>query len=123
MHGGGFTAGDKASGAGKANYFARLGYVVVSINYRLLSPDGCGGDREPPPICTQAVMAAQHDAQAAVRWLRANAATYRIDTDRIAVGGASAGAVTSLAGGLALGGPGRQRQPGSPRRASAPWCR
>ena len=96
IHGGGFTAGDKASGAAKATYFARLGYVVVSINYRLLSPDGCGGDREPPPICEQAVEAAQHDAQAAVRWLRANADTYRIDPDRIAAAGSSAGGVTSL---------------------------
>jgi dienelactone hydrolase len=31
-----------------------------------------------------------------VRWLRANATTYRIDPDRIAMGGASAGAVTSV---------------------------
>jgi len=44
----------------------------------------------------QAAIGAQHDAQAAVRWLRANAATYRIDTTRLASAGASAGAVTSL---------------------------
>ena len=118
IHGGGFTAGDKASGAAKATYFARLGYVVVSINYRLLSPDGCGGDREPPPICEQAVEAAQHDAQAAVRWLRANASTYRIDPDRIAAAGSSAGAVTSLVVSWRPDDPGNSGNPGpSSRRA------
>jgi dipeptidyl aminopeptidase/acylaminoacyl peptidase len=96
VHGGGFTMGDKSSGGARASFFARLGYVAVSINYRLLSPDGCGGNPNPTPICETAALAAQHDAQAAVRWLRANAATYRIDTSRIAIAGASAGAVTSL---------------------------
>jgi len=96
IHGGGFTMGDKSSGRGMATFFARLGYVAVSINYRLLSPDGCGGNPNPTPICQQAALGAQHDAQAAVRWLRSHAAAYRIDTSRIAVGGASAGAVTSL---------------------------
>ena len=43
-----------------------------------------------------AAIGAQHDAQAAIRWLRANAGTYKIDTDRIASSGGSAGAVTSL---------------------------
>src|SRR5688572_20689184 len=39
VHGGGFTGGDKASGVAPdmANHFARLGYVTVSINYRLIS--------------------------------------------------------------------------------------
>src|SRR5215212_9424951 len=96
VHGGGFTMGDKSSGAGKATFFAKLGYVAVSINYRLLSPDGCGGNPDPTPVCENAALEAQHDAQAAVRWLRANAATYRIDTSRIAMAGASAGAVTSV---------------------------
>jgi acetyl esterase/lipase len=96
VHGGGFTTGDKSSGASMATYFAQRGYVAVSINYRLLSPTGCGGNPDPTDICRNAAFGAQHDAQAAVRWLRANAATYGIDTSRIAMGGGSAGAVTSL---------------------------
>jgi dienelactone hydrolase len=96
IHGGGFTMGDKSSGAGMASFYAKLGYVAVSINYRLLSPTGCGGNPDPTPTCVNAALGAQHDAQAAVRWLRANASTYRIDTTRIASAGASAGAVTSL---------------------------
>ena len=96
VHGGGFAAGDKASGRNFATYFARRGYVAVSINYRLLAPPGCGGNPNPTPQCEQAALAAQHDAQTAVRWLRANAAAYKIDTSRIAMAGASAGAVTSV---------------------------
>jgi dipeptidyl aminopeptidase/acylaminoacyl peptidase len=96
IHGGGFTMGDKSSGAGRATYLAKLGYVVASINYRLLSPTGCGGNPNPTPTCVNAAIGAQHDAQAAVRWLRSNASTYKLDTTRIASAGASAGAVTSL---------------------------
>lgn len=96
VHGGGFTAGDKASGANQATFFARHGYVAASINYRLLSPTGCGGTPDPTPLCEQAAIAAQHDAQAAVRWFRSNAGTHRIDTGRIGMAGSSAGAVTSL---------------------------
>ena len=88
VHGGGFSGGDKASGpvVDLANTFAKLGYVTVSINYRLLRPEA--------PQSTAAI-AAKRDAQAAVRWLRANAARYRIDADRIGIGGASAGAGTA----------------------------
>ncbi|MCY7298158.1 MAG: alpha/beta hydrolase fold domain-containing protein, partial [Ilumatobacteraceae bacterium] len=46
--------------------------------------------------CTAAIMAAQHDSQAVVRWARANAAAYRIDPTRIAAMGSSAGAVTAV---------------------------
>ena len=96
IHGGGFTTGDKSTGASRATFLAKLGYVVASINYRLLSPDGCGGNPDPTPICRDAALAAKEDAQSAIDWLRANASTYKLDTTRVASAGASAGAVTSL---------------------------
>ena len=114
VHGGGFTTGDKGSGRARATFFARLGYVAVSINYRLLSPDGCGGNPNPTPLCQTAALEAQHDSQAAVRWLRANAATYRIDTNRIAMAGASAGAVTSVLAATHSEDPGTSGNPGYP---------
>jgi dipeptidyl aminopeptidase/acylaminoacyl peptidase len=113
VHGGGFTSGDKASGRARATFFARLGYVAVSINYRLLSPGGCAGNSD-SDICRNAAIAAQHDAQAAVRWLRANAATYRIDPDRIAMAGGSAGAVTSVLAATHSEDPGTSGNPGYP---------
>jgi predicted esterase len=41
------------------------------------------------------MLAAQRDAQAAVRWIRAHAAQYGVDPNKIAVGGFSAGAITA----------------------------
>jgi acetyl esterase/lipase len=119
VHGGGFTMGDKNSGRGMATFFAQLGYVAVSINYRLLSPDGCGGNPNPTPVCQNAALEAQHDAQAAVRWLRANAATYRIDTSRIAMAGGSAGAVTSVLAAVHSEDPGTSGNPGYPSNIRA----
>ena len=96
VHGGGFSGGDKGSGpsADMARTYARHGYVTVSINYRLISTP-CSGSGTLPPQCVVASFNAKNDAQAAVRWLRANAATYRIDPSRIGIGGESAGAITS----------------------------
>jgi predicted esterase len=112
VHGGGYTAGDKAGGVATdiGPTFARLGYVVASINYRLIS-SGCGGSNIRPD-CVIAAINAQHDAQAAVRWLRDNAATYRIDSARIAMGGESAGAITSTLVGLRPDDPGDSGNPG-----------
>jgi acetyl esterase/lipase len=119
VHGGGFSAGDKASGVAPdiAPMFARRGYVVASINYRLIS-SGCGGSNIRPE-CALAAFNAQHDAQAAVRWLRANAATYRIDPARIAMGGESAGAITATLTGLRPDDPGDSGNPGFPSSIGA----
>jgi para-nitrobenzyl esterase len=119
IHGGGFTQGDKSGVASNAAFFARLGYVVAAINYRLLSPVGCGGNPDPTPTCKDAALGAQHDAQAAVRWLRKNASTYKIDAGRIASGGGSAGAVTSLLVDWRPEDPGTSGNPGFSSRIGA----
>jgi para-nitrobenzyl esterase len=114
VHGGGFAVGDKSAGADFATYFATRGYVAASINYRLLASAGCGGQPAPPPECVSAALAAQHDAQAAVRWLRANASAHGVDPDRIAMAGSSAGAVTSLLAAWRSDDPGSSGNPGLP---------
>ena len=90
VHGGGFVGGDKGTGqmVQQATNLARLGYVAVSINYRL-APNG-------QPITPEVVTDAMHDCKAAIRWMRANAAQLRIDTQRIASIGSSAGGYTVL---------------------------
>ena len=112
VHGGGFSGGDKAGGVSPdmATHFARLGYVAVSINYRLITGP-CGGSNVGPQ-CYAAAIDAQHDAQAAVRWLRANAAQYRIDPTRIGISGESAGGVTATLVGLRPDDPGTSGNPG-----------
>src|SRR5215471_12830186 len=97
VHGGSFTAGTKTSPelVDEANTFAMEGYVNVSINYRLDSAGGCSTTRT-GSRCLTAIAQAEEDAKTAVRFLREQAATYRIDPDRIAIGGSSAGAITAL---------------------------
>jgi predicted esterase len=53
-----------------------------------------------------------HDAQAAVRFLRAQRTTYGVDGNRIAIGGSSAGAVTALNVGFNPNDPGTSGNPG-----------
>ena len=67
----------------QAQAFARKGYFNVSIEYRLVA-GGCsaGGVTQ---ACLRAIVDAQHDAQAAVRFLRANAVDlwHRPDAHRL----------------------------------------
>ncbi|WP_395244052.1 alpha/beta hydrolase [Agromyces sp. MMS24-K17] len=87
IHGGGFVQGspiqDEASSIG---FVRALGITVAAPTYRL-SPD-------------VVAPAALEDAYAALTWLFRNAGDLGIDAERIAVGGASAGA--GLAAGLVL---------------------
>lgn len=112
IHGGGFTGGAKSSPeiVDEANTFARKGYLNVSISYRL-SATGCSASN-PTIQCINAIVNAKYDAQAAVRYLRANAGTLGIDPDLIAVAGTSAGAITALNVGYGSDDPGSSGNPG-----------
>ncbi len=104
-HSGGFythTKTDRVS-TDTAKHFVQRGYVVISINYRLLAKVDCGslaGMITDISGCKVAAMAATSDGQAAVRWLKANATTYGIDPGRIAMTGDSAGAIMSILAGM-----------------------
>lgn len=77
IHGGAFLMGDKAMEASNAAVLVANGYAAVSINYRLSG---------------EAIFPAQiQDCKAAIRYIRANAATYKINPNKIASWGASAG--------------------------------
>lgn len=112
VHGGSFSSGDKTSPelVDEATTFAEKGYVNVSINYRL-SPDGCSAGA-PTASCVTAIVDAMHDAEAAVRFLRANATTYGVDANRIAIDGTSAGAITAMNVGYNPDDPGTSGNPG-----------
>jgi acetyl esterase/lipase len=77
IHGGGFRAGTRDGYDGLIRQLAERGYVAITVTYRL-------APKYPFP-------AAIYDVKAAVRWLRANAAKYHVDPDRIGVTGGSAG--------------------------------
>lgn len=105
VHGGGFTGGTKSDGNMRAlaQGYAERGWLSASINYRL-RPSGTPGSSSVPQLVVASAIGeypdqirdAQVDAQAAVRWFRANADALRIDEDLIMMGGGSAGAVTAL---------------------------
>lgn len=79
VHGGGWSIGDKRTGAGvKAAHFTGQGWAFASANYRLV------------PQATVEQQAA--DIAAAIAWARANAAAQGLDPDRIVLMGHSAGA-------------------------------
>jgi acetyl esterase/lipase len=88
-----------------AHAFAERGYVSATITYRL------AGDRLSQVGYQAAARAAQHDAQAAVRWFRRRAERLNIDPRRIFIAGHSAGAFTAARGGSQPGGSRPQRQP------------
>jgi len=78
IHGGAFKSGDKGDGQVIPMLEGlKRGYAVVSINYRLSG---------------EAIWPAQiNDVKAAVRWLRANSTQYKLNPEKIAAWGGSAG--------------------------------
>lgn len=77
IHGGGFRAGKREGYDALIVKLAQQGYVAVTVSYRLAPK--------------YQFPAAVHDTKAAVRWVRANAAKYKIDPARIGATGGSAG--------------------------------
>lgn len=129
IHGGGFTGGTKTKPeiVEMGNFYASRGWVFVSIDYRTTEELGSlqglsqqdvkrrytgiapqawiefgiqGAETTKELQQSIAMYMAQRDAKAALRWIIANSTTYEIDTDFITVGGASAGAITTIALGI-----------------------
>lgn len=78
VHGGGWQVGDRQFYRYWGLFLARAGYAVFSIDYRL----GKSG----------AYPRAVYDTKAAIQFVRAKAADYNLDPDRIGIIGDSAGA-------------------------------
>lgn len=88
VHGGGWTGGDKRQGSEIVDIpaMSRRGYAVAAVNYRR-APE----HKFPAPL---------NDVKCAIRFLRANASTYRLDPNRIGIWGGSAGGHLSAFVGL-----------------------
>ncbi|HUT10990.1 MAG TPA: alpha/beta hydrolase [Thermoguttaceae bacterium] len=93
IHGGGWRGGQRSGYRGEIVEAAKRGYVAVTVSYRLTEPDEQGKAKYPFP-------AQVHDVKCAVRWLRADAARYHVDPNRIGATGGSAGGHLSLMLGL-----------------------
>lgn len=79
VHGGGWRAGDKSTFTPAARMLATRGFVVANVNYTL-------GAASVPAYRRQT-----EDVRAAVSWVRAHAARYGGDPERLALVGGSAG--------------------------------
>lgn len=82
VHGGHWFQGDKSAYAFGLHdrWLAAQGYVVFDVQYRLAA-------RWPAPLA---------DVKCAVRWVKANAARYNVDPERVAIMGRAAGAHLAL---------------------------
>lgn len=95
LYGGAFISGSRKDTliTTYSNYFAGCGYAVFAIDYRigmnLLTV-------KPQEELTKALYRAVQDSRAAVRFIRKNADTYKIDTSQIFAMGYSAGAITLI---------------------------
>ncbi len=89
VHGGGWQVGDRKFYTNWGNYLARNGYAVFAIEYRLMKP----GVKSWP--------GAVYDTRAAVQFLRAEAAEFGLDAERVGLIGDSAGAHLSALAALA----------------------
>lgn len=77
IHGGGWRSGDRSMELPMALQLAGRGYVAATVEYRL----------SPEALYPASVL----DLKAAVRWFRAHARAYGVDTSQIAVYGCSSG--------------------------------
>ena len=85
LHGGGWSGGTRTTGPDFRRFFARDGFAMASIEYRLT----------PAGVFPNSV----EDVKTAVRWLRANARRHGLDGRRIGLWGTSAGGhLASVAG-------------------------
>jgi hypothetical protein len=91
MHGGSLVSGNRNEMAPECIDFARRGYVAATIDYRI-------GIESPENVTTilEALLRGVQDTKAAVRFFRAHAAEYRIDTSKIFLEGSSAGSMIAV---------------------------
>lgn len=77
VHGGGWRSGDKSMQVPMAQRIASFGFVTAAVEYQLSLEA-----KYPAPV---------YNIKAAIRWLKANAGKFGIDTSKVVISGCSAG--------------------------------
>jgi hypothetical protein len=97
-HGGSFIGGTKEDLSDVCRYFASMGYVASTIDYRLLTIDA-GVMSDIGGAFKKELIRAVHDMKAAIRFFRKSVADsgnpYGINPSLVLIGGYSAGAILS----------------------------
>ncbi|MEP6614364.1 MAG: carboxylesterase family protein [Mucilaginibacter sp.] len=94
FYGGGFSAGDGSEARYDGESMAQKGIVTITINYRL----GIFGFFSHPGLTAESAHQASGnygllDQTAALKWAKANVATFGGDPDKITIAGESAGSI------------------------------
>ena len=91
IHGGSLVSGSRSEMTPECIDFAERGYVAATIDYRV-------GVEIPGNVTSilEALLRGVQDSKAAVRFFRAHAADYRIDTSKIFLEGSSAGSMIAV---------------------------
>jgi para-nitrobenzyl esterase len=97
IHGGGFTIGSATGAFGAQTdgiQFAKDGIITVSVSYRL----GRAGWFAHPALCKEGPCAnyGYMDQIAALKWVKANIASFGGDPNNVTIGGESAGGISVL---------------------------
>ena len=79
-----------------ANRMAKRGYVVMAVNYRLGWNPSTTIQAQAAEQLIKATYRAIQDVRNAIRFIRVNAETYKIDTSKIVVGGQGTGGYVAL---------------------------
>lgn len=101
VHGGGWSSGDKADDRAVAQNIADRGFIVLNLNYTL-APAVSPSIYPTPYIAPNPYTAGVRDILAAVELVKLKASNFHIDSQKISIGGGSAGGhlalMTSAAG-------------------------
>nr|WP_294898168.1 alpha/beta hydrolase [uncultured Pedobacter sp.] len=109
IHGGGFSGGDKGM-VDLCSKIADQGFAVISINYRLTlkykkdKNASCSTNMSKGlpiggsfyPLLNEAIKNASDDAIMALGWIKSNSSKYKLNTNKVAICGGSAGSMTAL---------------------------
>lgn len=101
QHGGSYYSGSKESleCVEVCNYFAKRGYVAISMNYRLVSLSNLANFLSSNTLQYEEVLKATADMKGAIRYMRKDATNgnnFGINSNSIFVGGFSSGAITAI---------------------------
>ncbi|NMO18618.1 alpha/beta hydrolase [Pyxidicoccus fallax] len=91
LHGGGWSGGERGYARAWADFFTSRGHPFISFDYRLFPP--------------ATGLKAPGDVQCGIGWVKAHAATYGIDPDRLVLFGESAGGHLATLAAYASGDP------------------
>lgn len=85
FHGGGWAFGNPNEFFNASKRYAKLGFVAISFQYRLVTDTGNTPEKTVTPV--ECVI----DVRSAMRWLREHASDFGVDPNKIVAGGQSVG--------------------------------